>query len=94
MAATGITLTRDLAFASGQDAGNVSMRKGCRSSWNEDDRSIATSTTNRLLLHVPFAHGGLGGIPLTYSMLEDFGVTVHDALRAGAEIVGHNGGPA
>jgi hypothetical protein len=58
-----ITLTRDLAFASGWDAGNAQMRKANRVKWNDDDASLAARTTNRLLTYVPFEHGGLQGLP-------------------------------
>lgn len=60
-----ITLTRKLAFASGEDAANAAMRKAGRSRWNDDDRDLATTTTNRLLLYVPFEAGGLQGLDLS-----------------------------
>lgn len=59
-----VLITRDLAFASGQDAGNAQMRKACRKAWNEDDYNVAAELTNRLLMHVPFEQGGLQGIPV------------------------------
>lgn len=58
-----ITLTRDLAFASGKDAGNNQMRRAGRKAWNADDADLAATTTNKLLMHVPFEHGGLMGLP-------------------------------
>lgn len=61
--ATAVTLTRELAFASGQDAANQQMRKAGRVKWNLSDRNLAAETTNRLLRHVPFEHGGLMGLP-------------------------------
>lgn len=61
---TQIALTRELAFASGIDAANNAMRKAGRSQWNDDDRDVATETTNRLLLYVPFEAGGLAGLDL------------------------------
>lgn len=60
---TMVTLTRELAFASGQDAANAAMRKAGRTKWNLSDRNLAAATTNKLLRHVPFAHGGLMGLP-------------------------------
>lgn len=47
-----ITLTPELAYASGQDAGNASMRKAGRTAWNEDDAAEAARVTNRLLYHL------------------------------------------
>lgn len=61
--ASHVTLTRELAFASGQDAANAQMRKANRTAWNSDDASLAAEITNRLLMHVPFEHGGLMGLP-------------------------------
>lgn len=58
-----VILTRELAFASGADAANAQMRRAGRSAWNSEDADLAASTTNRLLVHVPFAHGGLMGLP-------------------------------
>lgn len=58
-----VTLTRDLAFASGQDAGNASMRKHNRKAWNDEDYNVAARTTNKLLRYVPLSAGGLMGIP-------------------------------
>jgi hypothetical protein len=61
--ATRITLTRELAFASGQDAASAQMRKANRVRWNADDRDLAARITNQLLRHVPFELGGLMGLP-------------------------------
>lgn len=44
-----IMLTSELAYASGRDAGNTSMRRAGRKRWNVDDYNIAAETTNRLL---------------------------------------------
>lgn len=35
--------------ASAQDAGNASMRKGCRSAWDKDDYNAACDTQDRLI---------------------------------------------
>lgn len=78
-----IVLTRSLAFASGQDAGNARMRKAGRTRWNLDDRNHAAEVTNRLLMHVPFEQGGLQGLPLSPAQMADLGVLSR-----------HNGGPA
>lgn len=47
-----ITLTPALAYASGRDAGNASMRAASRTKWNEDDAAQAARVTNRLLYHL------------------------------------------
>ena len=44
-----MTLTKELAYAAGRDAGNRSMRNGNRTAWNEDDYNAASEVTNRLL---------------------------------------------
>ena len=44
-----MTLTKELAYAAGRDAGNRSMRAGNRVVWNEDDYNAASEVTNRLL---------------------------------------------
>lgn len=88
-----VTLTRDLACATGTDAGNQSMRKNGRIRWNAEDQAIAASTTNRLLLHVPREHGGLGGVELPPHFLDGLGLTMDDVLKSGNKIRGHNGGP-
>lgn len=79
-----VTLTRDLAFASGQDAANAQMRAAGRTRWNAEDRAVATSKTNRLLLYVPVEHGGLDGIAhrLSLAQLDDLGLTEADVRRA------------
>jgi hypothetical protein len=45
-----LTLTPDMAYASGRDAGNVRMRKAGRTTWNRADYNHAANVTNRLLL--------------------------------------------
>lgn len=65
--ATRITLTRELAFASGTDASNAAMRKGGRTAWSDEDYAIGIRVTNRLLMHIPLEQGGLQGLP--YKML-------------------------
>lgn len=93
--ARGIALTRDLAFASGIDAGNRSMRNAGRTRWSEEDAAIAAETTNRLCLYVPFGQGGLMGLDLTPAMREDLGISEATWERAQrATRIGHNGGPA
>jgi len=42
------TMTRELAWAAGTDAGNNSMRRAGRSVWNKDDYDLAVDTFNRL----------------------------------------------
>lgn len=44
-----IELTPELAYAAGHDAGNRSMQKGNRASWNDDDLDAAVLETQRLL---------------------------------------------
>lgn len=44
-----MTLTPNLAYASGMDAGNSSMRKAGRKRWNQQDKNTAAQETNRLL---------------------------------------------
>jgi len=44
-----VELTRNLAFAAGEDEANRNMRKEGRTSWNEVDYSIAAQKTNGLL---------------------------------------------
>lgn len=77
------TLTRQYAFASGQDAGNAQMRKAGRSVWNTDDHDRAAEVTNALLLHVPFEQGGLHGLNLSPAQLASLGIQSR-----------HNGGTA
>jgi len=43
-----VTLTRQLARAAAQDAGNRSMRKAGRNAWNADDYDAAVAEFNRL----------------------------------------------
>lgn len=45
----GTILTPALAYASGKDAGNRSMREEGRTKWNADDYNTASKVTNRLL---------------------------------------------
>lgn len=68
----GLRLTRELAYASGQDAGNAAMRKGGRSRWNEDDANIAAEVTNRLMVW--------GGF-LPAEAYEALGFGIHPMLR-------------
>lgn len=96
-----IALTRDLAFASGIDAANRAMRTrlgrhlGSPARWSAAEADIATETTNRLLLYVPFEQGGLQGLDLTPSMRSELGISEETWCRAkGASELGHNGGPA
>ena len=42
-------ITPAIAYAAGRDAGNASMRKANRTTWDEDDYNAAAETTNRLL---------------------------------------------
>jgi hypothetical protein len=44
-----MTLTPNMAYAAGMDAGNRSMRAGNRVVWNEDDYNAASEVTNHLL---------------------------------------------
>ena len=44
-----ITLTPERAYASGRDAGNMSMRKAGRKKWNTDDYNAAVEKTNKLM---------------------------------------------
>ena len=89
-----ITLTASLARASGLDAGNMQMRKAGRTKWNLADRNRAAEVTNRLMLSVPFEHGGLGGLEFTHTMLDHLGVTAAQVIDSGNNLLGHNGGPA
>jgi len=41
-------LTRELAWAAAQDAGNRAMRKAGRHAWNRDDYNIAAREFDRL----------------------------------------------
>jgi hypothetical protein len=42
-------MTYKIAMAAGRDAGNRSMRKAGRTSWNEDDWNAAAAETERLI---------------------------------------------
>jgi len=44
-----ITLTREIAFAAGRDAGNRHMTKAGRTKWNREDYNAAATETNKLL---------------------------------------------
>lgn len=44
-----MTLTKVMAYAAGQDAGNASMRKAGRIEWNEDDFNAAAAEFARLV---------------------------------------------
>jgi hypothetical protein len=46
-----IMMTRSLAYAIGQDAGNNSMRRGNRMVWNDEDRDVAATKTLTTMLH-------------------------------------------
>jgi hypothetical protein len=61
----GITITREVAFAAGHDAGNRHMRRAGRSKWNRRDRDAAVEETNRLLALVPVEQGGTLGLNTT-----------------------------
>ena len=69
-----ITLTRELAFASGADAGNARVRRGAARKWSDADYDVAVSATNRLLMHVPADQGGLMGLNLSAKQLSDLGI--------------------
>lgn len=60
----GIPIDRALAFAIGVDAGNRHMDAHTLKPWNREAYNIAAETTNRLLMHVPVAEGGLKEIPI------------------------------
>jgi hypothetical protein len=51
-----MTLTRELVYAAGRDAGYRSMRAAGRTVWNEDDYNAAAETVHRLM---PFIITGL-----------------------------------
>lgn len=42
-------LTREMCYAAGMDAGNLSMRQAGRTKWNEDDYNACVRVCNRLL---------------------------------------------
>lgn len=44
-----IKLTKDMAYAIGQDEGNRHMRQHGRKQWDEDDWNVAAQKTNALL---------------------------------------------
>jgi hypothetical protein len=44
-----MTLTRDIAYAAGRDAGYRSMRAAGRTTWNEDDFAAAADEFSRLM---------------------------------------------
>ena len=68
------TLTADLARASGFDAAERNMRANGRTAWSEDDADVAASTTNKLLLYVPFERGGLAGLLFSPKDRRDLGL--------------------
>lgn len=94
-----IMITRSLAFASGMDAANQAMRRrlaqeGSQSpaAWNAEEADIATATTNRLLLYVPFAEGGLGGLNLSPTQRAEVAISEdawERAQEAAVEMVGN-----
>lgn len=43
--------------ASAQDAGNASMRKACRTKWNDDDWNVMCDTQDRLIRSL-YGHPG------------------------------------
>lgn len=73
-----ITLTADLAYAAGRDAGNRAMRKRGDTRWSAEDAAIAAATTNRLMLYVPAENGGLQGLQLTQRDREMLGISDAD----------------
>ena len=42
-------LTKEMAYAAGQDTGNRNMKKAMRKVWNQEDWNVASEITNRLL---------------------------------------------
>ena len=44
-----VVITKDIARACGQDAGNRNMRKHGRTAWDEDDYNAASTEFNRLM---------------------------------------------
>lgn len=50
-----ITLTRELCHAAGLDHGNRSMRKACRTRWNDEDWNAAAERMVRLAVLGGFA---------------------------------------
>ena len=68
------TLTRELAFAAGTDAGNRHMSKHTLKPWSRDAYNGAVREMNRLLLYVPFEDGGFQGLTITDKMLSDHGL--------------------
>jgi len=46
-----VQLTPSLAYASGQDAGNRSMRSANRKRWSVEDFNVAAERTNRLMAY-------------------------------------------
>lgn len=95
-----ITITRELAFAAGQDAANRAMAKRLGQKprspkrWSAAEADLATETINQLLLYVPVERGGLEGLNLSPKMRADLGITEESWRRArGDARVGHNGGP-
>lgn len=48
MSARRIKLTRDLAWAAAQDAGDASMRKAGRTHWSAEDYNVCVRTFERL----------------------------------------------
>ena len=94
-------LTRELAFAAGQDAANRAMAKRIGQNprspkrWTAEEADIAAAKTNQLLLYVPFAQGGIEGLNLSPKMRADLGITEEGWARArGDGRIGDNGAPA
>ena len=85
------TLTRELAFASGQTVVDMRLQqRASGSAWTREDADAAGARTNALLLHVPRSQGGLQGLSFTHTMIEDLGVTAEQVRASGNQIVGDN----
>ena len=48
----GVTITREMAFASGTDAANALMRSRGLKKWSLIERNVAAAVTNRLCAYV------------------------------------------
>lgn len=92
----GLCINREYAFATGVTAVDIRQNRDWQHgrAWTLEDRNIAASRTNAMLLYVPANEGGLAGFTFTFSMIEDLGLTVEQVLKSGNKIAGHNGGPA
>ena len=47
-----LTLTQNVCYSIGWDAGNRSMSAGGRTVWNEDDHAVAVNATNYWLAYI------------------------------------------